>query len=439
MCVYVVLVCGVYKCAYLMYNISCAKWVATMWRLCMVYNHNTTTYHVHHLFSFYTTIQQIGQLEELEKLRRSGGEDNITQQQPSSDKAKATIQQLQRELTRVNKNSTCTIDTSEKDATIKRLQKKLSTAETELKDTTELKNAEIAVLRKQLDRAEHKTMHKEDDDEVPSSWSKEREGLRDEIRRLNVELSDLKGELLRANSADEEEELADLAKYNQVNNCGGNSLSSRKEDRLDSTDVSSLQSIIEMMRQTIEQNTREKKILEERLEEEQTRSQMELQAFARTLEGVDDLRQSAESMSREIRRIKVKGYRPTRSDLFGNANTLDGGGSNFGELTAAVEASDNMEAAIRLIENQNDKMEERRRMNLVVASAAEEDKKEKRKKHYPGGLSPIKDDNGDGFLSFWNRGDENEVDIAAAKKEKKRKSKKKKKHTGGGSVLTSFF
>ena len=193
------------------------------------------------------------------------------------------------------------------------------------------------------------------------------------------------------------------------------------------------------MRQTIEQNTREKKVLEERLEEEQARSQMELQAFAKTLEGVDDLRQSAESMSREIRRIKVKGYRPTRSDLFGNSNTLEGGGSNFGELTAAVEASDNMEAAIRLIENQNDKMEERRRMNLVVASTnAAEEKKEKSKKYYPGGLSPIRDDDGDGFLSFWNRGDENEDDIAAAKKEKKRKSKKKK-HTGGGSVLTSFF
>lgn len=337
-------------------------------------------------------------------------------------------------MIRVGKSSTYT---SEKDETIQRLRNELAETEAELKDMTELKNAEIQVLRKQLDRVEHKTIHNKEKEKEPSSWNKEREGLRDEIRRLNVELSNLKGELQRANSADEEE-LAELAKYNQVNNNSGGSPSSRKEQQLDSTDITSLQSIIEMMRQTIEQNTREKKVLEERLEEEQARSQMELQAFARTLEGVDDLRQSAESMSREIRRIKVKGYRPTRSDLFGNSNTLEGGGSNFGELTAAVEASDNMEAAIRLIENQNDKMEERRRMNLVVASTnAAEEKKEK--KYYPGGLSPIRDDDGDGFLSFWNRGDENENDIAAAKKEKKRKSKKKKKHTGGGSVLTSFF
>lgn len=104
---------------------------------------------------------------------------------------------MQKELIRVGKNKTYTVDTSEKDDTIQRLQKKLSSAETELKDITELKNAEIEVLRKQLNRAEHKTMHKEEEVEAPSTWSKERELLRDEIRRLNVELSNLNGELLR--------------------------------------------------------------------------------------------------------------------------------------------------------------------------------------------------------------------------------------------------
>ena len=53
---------------------------------------------------------------------------------------------------------------------------------------------------------------------------------------------------------------------------------------------------------------------------------MELRAFARTLEGVDDLRGSAEAMSREIHRIKVRGYRPTRSDLMAGASgPLDAG------------------------------------------------------------------------------------------------------------------
>ena len=138
---------------------------------------------------------------------------------------------------------------------------------------------------------------------------------------------------------------------------------------LDSSDVSSLQSIIAMMRQTIDQSNREKDLLEQRLSEEQERSQMELQAFAKTLEGVDDLRKSAEVMSREIRHIKVKGYRPTRSDLLGGAGTLEGV-RNFGELTAAVEASESMEQAIQLIESQNDAMEERRRMGVVTAAAA---------------------------------------------------------------------
>ena len=44
---------------------------------------------------------------------------------------------------------------------------------------------------------------------------------------------------------------------------------------------------------------------------------MELHAFVQTLEGVDDLRKLAEVMGREIRRIKVRGYWPTRSDSLG--------------------------------------------------------------------------------------------------------------------------
>ena len=57
----------------------------------------------------------------------------------------------------------------------------------------------------------------------------------------------------------------------------------------------------------ISQSNREKDLLEQRLSAEQDRSQMELHAFTRTLEGVDDLRKSAKGMGREIRRIKVRG------------------------------------------------------------------------------------------------------------------------------------
>jgi len=216
-----------------------------------------------------------------------------------------------------------------------------------------------------------------------------------------------------------------------------------------------------MMRQTIDQTNKEKDLLEQRLTEEQERSQNELKAFAKTLEGVDDLRKSAETMSREIRRIKVKGYRPTRSDLMGVS--LGGGDlngvRNFGELTAAVEASENMDDAIRLIEGQNDAMEERRRLGVVAAShgggaaanssaggAVSSASAAPLARKGSAGLRAISeddddDDAGGGFLSFWHGVGRNQEDDDddADKREKKKKSKRKKKRDDEGSVFTSFF
>ena len=419
----------------------------------------------------FSSLFKIGQLEELEKLRRGGGGADTTVKGGDDSKATTTsiqqrIQQLQiAEKADRSNNHVDSTSSAEKDAIIERLQKTLAETESELKDVTALKNAEIAVLRKQLDRAEHKnnlngkkedveTTRIQDVEKEQRRWHAEREGLRDEIRRLNVELSMMKEKYSgRESSAHaDKEELLNLTRqysFTTGSNNGGavdSIISYEHQQKLDSTDVESLQSIIAMMRQTIDQSNHEKEVLEQRLVEEQERSQMELQAFARTLEGVDDLRQSAETMSREIRRIKVKGYRPTRSDLFsGGTSTLEGR-NNFGELTAAVEASTSMEHAIRLIESQNDACEERRRMGVVVASSttAAAGVSKKKKNHIPSGLGPIDDEEGGGFLSFWNRSDDNYNEDGATNdlevKEKKKKAKrKKKKNDGGGSVLTSFF
>ena len=266
----------------------------------------------------------------------------------------------------------------------------------------------------------------------------------------------------------EEEDQEELDLTSRYNNSNGGMIASQYSVKLDNSDVASLQSIIAMMRQTIDQSNKEKDLLEQRLTTEQERSQMELQAFAKTLEGVDDLRKSAEIMSREIRRIKVKGYRPTRSDLLANHNAgnLDGV-RNFGELTAAVEASENMEEAIRLIENQNDAMEERRRMGVVASRAATTTaeaslaastrpamKKEGSRYAYWGGgyggfggQFSSSDDREGGFLSFWNHNTdrdekEGEDNNRAANKKEERKKKSKRKHKrrdDQGSVLTSFF
>mmetsp|Transcript_13917 Transcript_13917/g.21603 ORF Transcript_13917/g.21603 Transcript_13917/m.21603 type:complete len:745 (-) Transcript_13917:98-2332(-) len=355
----------------------------------------------------------------------------------------------------------------EKDAAISALNKKVSQIEDELTEVTELKNAEIDVLRKQLNRVEQQQHNRNNNsnnnnnnspqdatanmEQQQQQWNKEREELREEIRRLNLEVS-----RQMSNRLDQEEE-DDNARYNGTSSSSSTSLFITSPKNLDNSDISSLQSIIGMMRQTIDQSTKEKEELEQRLAEEQERSQNELKAFAKTLEGVDDLRKSAETMSREIRRIKVKGYRPTRSDLMGGGGDLNGV-RNFGELTAAVEASENMEDAIRLIEGQNDALEERRRMGVVAASqslgggaaaAAPAPAPAPQARKGSIGLRAITEDDNDegGFLSFWNGAgrttnddeeDDNDND-GIAKREKKKKSKRKKKRDDEGSVFTSFF
>mmetsp|Transcript_9500 Transcript_9500/g.23208 ORF Transcript_9500/g.23208 Transcript_9500/m.23208 type:complete len:455 (-) Transcript_9500:150-1514(-) len=346
----------------------------------------------------------------------------------------------------------------DKDAAYERLQKELAEIKAELAEVTELKNAEISVLRKQLNRAEHLRTGREQtlqevEDERGKSWDKEREGLREEIRRLNMEISSLKNNNRNRSSMreDEEEDLNLTSRYRRGSN--GSGVPAKSGAELDNADVASLECIIAMMRQTIDQCNKEKDHLEQRLTEEQERSQMELQAFAKTLEGVDDLRKSAETMSREIRRIKVKGYRPTRTELFGTGMTsLEGGGRSYGELSAAVEASESMEEAIRLIESQNDAMEERRRMGVVAsraqASATTGDAQNNTNNESGGGryrgiggLAPIDDDREGGFLSFWNNTNGSEDNDTKNKEEKRKKSKRKakKKSSGNGSVLTSFF
>lgn len=398
---------------------------------------------------------------------------------------------------------------------------KMEQLEAELSEVTELKNAEIDLLRKQLNRFESKaaTAHlanvneeqlnlqldekkKEHESTISGlkkEWGEERGSLREEIRRLNLEVSCLKAKCsevgFKNNTEDEEEEWTSRydgqrrrSNLDLKSSVDGNLPQSIQEEEssaattphsttntrdsdptfgtnrsfgLDSSDISSLQSIISMLRQTIDQTNTEKESLEQRLTEEQTRSQLELRAFAKTLEGVDELRKSAEQMSREIRRIKVKGYKPTRSDLIGGldvgvSSSLGGGVHNFGELSAAVEASESMEDAIRLIESQNDATEERRRMGVVKAVAATTttmNPPNNTKAPYRRGLSNTTedDDNEDsGFLSFWNNvaddddeDDDDEEETAKEKKKKssksKRKSSKKSRCSSGGSVFTSLF
>ena len=213
----------------------------------------------------------------------------------------------------------------------------------------------------------------------------------------------------------------------------------------DSSDISCLQSIIATLRQTIHQITTEKELLQQRLQEEQSRSAQEIQSFAKTLEGVDDLRKSAEQMSRELRRIKVKGYKPTRSDLIHSSSN---GSAYDDEFQLADEASKDMEDAIRLIECQNDALNDRwsGKTNVddikVFATSKEYNATKRSSLDSTGskssGLLKIsEDDADDGFMSYWRK-DEDDVEVSEKKKRAKER-RRKKKVSSSGSVFTSFF
>jgi hypothetical protein len=411
------------------------------------------------------------------------------------------------------------------------LHTRIQQLESEMHEIANLKNAEIEVLRKQLSRVESThaeppeeltaltvqlentcKQHKFNLDSLQQEWNNERTSLREEVRRLNLEISRYRsGDILvssidkSAEEGEEEDEWTkryegaltqssyrlDLSGIDDIANSNShdavaNSDTSHHGDQktevataailcdanasdFDSSDISCLQSIISTLRESIQQTTYEKESLERRLHEEQSRSQQELKAFAKTLEGVDDLRKSAERMSREIRRIKIKGYRPTRSDLIGGlsfeSNGLPSsfyvGSSSFppnisGELSAAEEASMETEAAIRLIESQNDAMNERwflgssnnRSYEIAEVLRQDVDNFPKRSSMSSKGsdsrASSLKmisedDDNDDGFLSFWHHRAGGDEDDAEKKKEKKAKTKRKKKASSNGSVFTSFF
>ena len=159
-----------------------------------------------------------------------------------------------------------------------------------LVEVTELKNAEIDVLHKQLNQAENlRTMllsvqgtAQDDnatdvaDDKKEERWKKELEGLQDEIRRLNVEVSSLKeryhhGEGGDRNEEEEEKELNLISRYvcSKRGNVRNNVVPRYSAKSLEDSGVASLQSIIPMMQQIIDQSNHEKDLLEQCLSAEQ--------------------------------------------------------------------------------------------------------------------------------------------------------------------------
>lgn len=307
----------------------------------------------------------------------------------------------------------------------------------------EIDNEEIVGLQKQVVDAKHEA--------AEITFRKDAE-----IEALKTQLNNAYDQLHSSTNIREEGSPLDKNQNHRGKPEGYSKQKDDDNDDISSSDVSQLQSIITMMRQVIDNSHHEREVLEQRLQEEMDRSQMELQAFAKTLEGVDDLRISAETMAREIRRIKVKGYRPTRSDLLLSVGVGESGEvhvRDYGELTAAVEASESMDHAIHLIEGMNDGMEERRRAAVaayaassvvtIAESVAAANASIIATANMPSTrprISPLRDDDdeGGGFTSFWKSVAVTPNDNDGEKKKKMHK-RKPKKRAGGGSVITSFF
>ena len=102
----------------------------------------------------------------------------------------------------------------------------------------------------------------------------------------------------------------------------------------ESKDVTQLKSSIESLRNELEVSRRDRDKLQSTLDDERERSAKELEAFAGALDGVDELRQAAEQMSREITRLKNQKDDEVPEDPFGDirpdvVESLENGIVNF--------------------------------------------------------------------------------------------------------------
>uniref|UniRef100_A0A7S4S8Q1 Myosin motor domain-containing protein n=1 Tax=Ditylum brightwellii TaxID=49249 RepID=A0A7S4S8Q1_9STRA len=117
---------------------------------------------------------------------------------------------------------------------------------------------------------------------------------------------DKKIEKLKKELADMTDQVETSQLANKNNDDGWDSASSGSDSRYRFRDeeIEALKDVNEMLRRQVEMSKRELNDAQDKLRKEAERSAMELEAFAETLQGVDELRQAAESMSRELNMIK---------------------------------------------------------------------------------------------------------------------------------------
>lgn len=125
-------------------------------------------------------------------------------------------------------------------------------------------------------------------------------------------------------------------------------------------DARSLKKINEILRKELEEARKQCNDYKVALEKEKERSENEMQAFAGALKGVDELRTAAESLSREVTRMKE---REKENQLNAAYNTIDG----ENEFNAS-DAIRKMEKAKRMIDVSTLKSEKQNLWGKVKSS-----------------------------------------------------------------------
>ena len=184
------------------------------------------------------------------------------------------------------------------------------------------------------------------------------------------------------------------------------------EDKVNDKEVEieALREVNEMLRVDVERSRKRMKELEDSLLEERERSKEELEAFGKTLRGVDELRVAAESMSHQLKRYHEK--QPSQ-----NIEFLD-------EVVEEDAVGDtHLEEATKIIDSARNDLEQKEHLA-----------KDKPPPFWNLDFRPkIGSDEGD------KQKHEEDIQRIVAAKAAKRKKRKKKRRGSGSSIVSSFF
>lgn len=102
-------------------------------------------------------------------------------------------------------------------------------------------------------------------------------------------------------------------------------------------EVDALKEVNEMLKRDVEQSHKALSAIQKELREERDRSKQELESFAKTLRGVDELRLAAESMSREVNKIRQQA--PSKTHFTDEVADDDLGHSQLMEVSKMINAA----------------------------------------------------------------------------------------------------